>query len=220
MRYEISDLLISIEVSHQFAKTHKHGLELHGKWKLFEPTKFIYSFFSFNMIYSIDWESTLEKNKIRYKTNVSAKKLFHDTIHFITAYDENIFEKELEKLDPTRKMYSVINKMTYDRNSNRESELTYNTIAQDFKKAAQKFSEFHSLNSDDHFKLLQMSYAVRNNIFHGEKKATQMIETGQRERLIHYTNIILATNESFFEVMKNKHFYRRIENSEVYENII
>ena len=33
-------------------------------WKLFEPSKFIYSYFTFNMIYEIDWiESPRRRNE-------------------------------------------------------------------------------------------------------------------------------------------------------------
>jgi len=143
-----------------------------------------------------------------------------DTIKFISDFDESLFETELSKLDPKRELYTIISKMTNDRNSNRKSEFTNNTIAHDFKIASKKFSDYQSLNSVDHFDLLQMSYTVRNNIFHGEKKAMQMIEAGQRKRLLHYANIILATNEAFFEVMRRKYDYRRMENWEVSDNII
>jgi hypothetical protein len=64
-----------------------------------------------------------------------------------------------------------------------------------------------------------MSYTVRNNLFHGEKKANQMKERGHRNRLLHYGNIILAANESFFEVMKEFYNYRRIESWEVQDNL-
>jgi hypothetical protein len=219
MHDKIIDILNSIEISHLFAKNHKHGLELYGEWKLFEPTKFVYAFFSFNMIYSIDWDSTINLNRINYNNN-KAKILFIHIINFITDFDVELFENELSKFDPERKLYNVIRKMTDDRNSNKLSEFTNNTIAQDFKMASKKFSAREKLNSDDHFDLLQMAYTVRNNIFHGEKKAMDMVEAGQRDRLLHYANIILATNESFFEVMRRKYGYKRIENYEVADNII
>ena len=60
---------------------------------------------------------------------------------------------------------------------------------------------------------------IRNNLFHGEKKAHQMKEQGHINRLFHYANIILATNESFFEVMKNKYNYRRMEDWEIHNNL-
>lgn len=220
MNKRIIEYLNSIEISHLFSKNHNHGLELYGKWNLFEPTKFVYAFFSFNMIYSIDWGTSLSLNRLTYFNNMRAKTLFIDTIKFITDFDEDLFEIQLSKLDPERKLYYVISKMTEDLNSNKLSEFTNNTIAQDFKIASKKFSDREPLNSDDHFDLLQMVYTVRNNIFHGEKKAMQMVEAGQRERLLHYANIILATNEAFFEVMERKYGYRRMENWEVTDNII
>jgi hypothetical protein len=94
-----------------------------------------------------------------------------------------------------------------------------NTIAQDFMRASKKFTDCINLDADDHFDLMQMSYTVRNNLFHGEKKAYQMREKGHRNRLLHYGNIILATNESFFETLKNKFNYRRIENYEIQDNL-
>jgi hypothetical protein len=219
MNQRLIEYLNSIEISHLFSKNHKHGLEFNGQWNLFEPTKFVYAFFAFNMVYSIDWETSISLNRIQYFNN-RAKSQFVDTIKFISDFDESLFETELSKLDPKRRLYAVISRMTYDRNSSKKSEFTNNTIAQDFKIASKKFSDYQSLNSDDHFDLLQMSYTVRNNIFHGEKKAMQMIEAGQRERLLHYANIILATNEAFFEVMRRKCSFRRMENWEVTDNII
>jgi hypothetical protein len=46
-----------------------------------------------------------------------------------------------------------------------------------------------------------------------------MKEKGHRKRLIHYANIILATNDSFFEVMKRNFSYSRVENWEILDNI-
>lgn len=219
MNSRIIEYLQSVEISHLFAKNHNHGVERSGRWDLFEPTKFVYAFFAFNMIYSVDWKSTMEEGKIIYLNNIKAKDLFLETIEFIGDYDDKLFESELEKLDPKRQIFAVISNMTFDRNSNKTSEFTGNTIAQDFKNAAKKFSDSNPLNADDHFDLLQMSYTVRNNIFHGEKKAKQMIEQGQRKRLLHYANILLATNEAFFEVMKHAYQFRRIENWEVQDNL-
>lgn len=44
------------------AKEFKHGIKKHSEWAFFEPTKFIYAFFTFNSLYSIDWkDSVLQK---------------------------------------------------------------------------------------------------------------------------------------------------------------
>ena len=53
---------------------------------------------------------------------------------------------------------------------------------------------------------------VRNNIFHGTKTTIEMSENFQRERLEIYTNILIATNEMLFRVLK-KHTGFKLRNS-------
>lgn len=223
MNNRIVSNLQSIEISHSFAVNYNHGVQLHGKWDLFEPTRFVYAFFAFNMIYAIDWELTLNQNRLNYQRTGSdnhAKDQILALIEFIYDYDNGLFEKALEKLDIKRELFSVVSKMETDYNSSRSnSRNTGNSISQDFLVASRKFSDGISLSVDDQFDLLQMSYTVRNNLFHGQKKAHQMKEKGHRNRLLHYGNIILATNESFFDVMKEFYNYRRIESWEVQDNL-
>lgn len=215
--------LQSIEISHSFALNYNHGVKMNGKWDMFEPTRFVYAFFAFNMIYAIDWETTISQNRIFYHTGINgkyAKEQIQLLIDFIYYKDERVFEKALANLDESRLLYSVVSKMDTDYNSSKmSSRSTGNTIAEDFLIAAKRFSQRIDLSQDNHFDLLQMSYTVRNNLFHGEKKAHDMKEKGHRNRLLHYGNIILATNESFFEIMKNNFNYRRIEMWEVEDNI-
>ena len=223
MNYEIKSNLHSIEISHSLAMEYIHGVQMDGDWDFFEPTRFIYAFFAFNMIYSIDWNLTLKKNRLMYQRKGIenyAKNQFQSVINFVFDNDDKAFENALEFLDKSRELYSVVSTMEMDHNSNRKSTRnTGNTISQDFLSASKKFSHNIDLLASDHFDLLQMSYTVRNNLFHGEKKAHQMKEQGHRNRLLHYGNIILATNESFFKVMKSHFQYKRIENWEVLDNL-
>jgi maltoporin len=75
-----------------------------------------------------------------------------------------------------------------------------------------------NISIEDHYKLIIFCYQVRNNIFHGLKKATEMIESGQRDRLLNYSQIILATIEMFFEILKTKHNYWLATEDELKEN--
>jgi len=223
MNHRIISTLQSIEISHSFAMNYNHGVEMHGKWDSFEPTRFVYAFFAFNMIYAIDWKLTLIENRLKYQRTSSenyAKDQFQSLIDFVFDHENLAFENALKFLDQNRELFSVVSTMEEDYNSSRKSNRnTGNSIAQDFLTASKKFSAGIELLASDHFDLLQMSYTVRNNLFHGEKKAHQMKEKGHRNRLLHYGNIILATNESFFEVMKTQYNYRRIENWEVQDNL-
>jgi hypothetical protein len=223
MNHRITSTLQSIEISHSFAMNYKHGVEMHGKWDSFEPTRFVYAFFAYNMIYAIDWKLTTKKDWLNYQRASSenyAKDQFLSLIDFVFTNDNKAFENALEVLDKNRELYSVVSTMEEDYNSSRKSNRnTGNTIAHDFLMASKKFFDRIDLIASDHFDLLQMSYTVRNNLFHGEKKAQQMREKGHRNRLLHYGNIILATNESFFEVMKHHFGYNRVENWEVQDNV-
>lgn len=226
MNRKIIDYLQSVEISHAFAMNYNHGIQsinIQGKWDLFEPTRFVYAFFALNMIYSIDWTRTIYSNSIKYhnyRSGKTAQDQILEVIDFINSNDNELFQECLLKFDPKRELFSVVSKMDTDHNSTRPSRRDgKNTIAQDFLLASEKFSNIINLNTEDHFDLMQMSYTVRNNLFHGEKKAYQMREKGHRNRLLHYGNIILATNESFFETLKNKFGYRRIENYEIQDNL-
>ena len=91
MTYKITEYLNSIEISHLFAKNYNHGVQSMGKWDLFEPTRFVYAFFAFNMIYAIDWQSTILKNKLVYHKNFNdntAKKQIQQ------LQQENNYEQE------------------------------------------------------------------------------------------------------------------------------
>ena len=223
MNHRITSTLQSIEISHAFAMNYNHGVQIQGNWDSFEPTRFVYAFFAFNMIYAIDWKLTMKKDCLNYQRTSSenyAKVQFLSVIEFVFNYDNKAFENALEVLDKKRELYRVVSTMDKDYNSSKKSNRnTGNSIAADFLISSKKFSDKIDLLESDHFDLLQMSYTVRNNLFHGEKKAHQMREKGHRNRLLHYGNIILATNESFFEIMKTNHNYRRIENWEVQENV-
>ena len=223
LRYSINSILQSIEISHSFARDFRHGIETTDGWDMFEPTRFVYAFFAFNMLYEIDWECTLIEMSIQkhaYKGITKTKPQIEKLVEFIYESDSQIFEKTLLKIDAKRELFGVVSEMEFDKNSNKASHLNYSEkIAQSFKYSAEKFSNGITLDVKDHFSLLEMSYAVRNNLFHGEKKAHKMKEQGHRNRLFHYGNIILATNESFFEVMKENYNYRRMERGEVQDNL-
>ena len=223
MNSSIKDFLQSVEISNAFSKDHLHGIKTSDEWDVFEPTRFVYAFFAFNMLYEVDWESTMESGHLRYlqaKKIRYAKDQIKELIEFIFRNDPEAFERALVTFDPERKIYDSVKHFYPDKNTEGKSKLNNSlTISRAFLGSAQKFSNEETLTVDDWFYLLEMSYAVRNNLFHGEKKANKMKEQGHRERLMHYGNILLATNEAFFEVVRSDFGYRRTENWEVNDNL-
>ena len=46
---------------HLVTKDFKHIIEYEpGSWKMIEPSKFVYSYFSFNTFYNFDWQKSCE----------------------------------------------------------------------------------------------------------------------------------------------------------------
>ena len=67
MNNKIISNLQNVEISHAFAVNYNHGVQMYGKWDLFEPTRFVFAFFAFNMIYAIDWNLSFNSNRIIYQ---------------------------------------------------------------------------------------------------------------------------------------------------------
>ena len=98
------DYLKSVEISHSFAMNYNHGVQsinTNGKWDLFEPTRFVYAFFAFNMIYAIDWESTMQQNGLKYQSRGSdnfTKIQIQSVINFVYKLENDAFETAANSL--------------------------------------------------------------------------------------------------------------------------
>lgn len=217
------DTLRSIEISHLFAKSINHGLERSsGKWMPFEPTRFIYGFFAFNMLYEIDWDRSMDESKIRRhrEQELKAKHRIHSLLNFIHETDAYEFENSLLAFDPSRELYNNVHKIEHDGNVGMKSWLcTGRSKMEEFLIASKRFSMSEMMGLNDHIAMIEIAYAVRNNLFHGEKKAEKLKEAGHRKRLKCYGDIILATNESLFNTIKKRYGYRRTDLWELEENI-
>ena len=73
-----------------------------GAWKMFEPSKFIYSFFTFNSVYSINWQESIQQNNIiddidSFQNRVIDNKIIpiqeKDKINALVIFIFNIYPK-------------------------------------------------------------------------------------------------------------------------------
>lgn len=218
------DLLRNINLSYLFAKTLNHGIASDfNNWKLFEPSKFIFTFFSFNMLYDIDWELTSKDNRVIYVSNATATEKIVKLLDFIYSHatNDSAFFDCYTKYDNGYIICSHLNDIRIDRRINFTDTnplvKSNKTYLENYKDALQNLRQ-GKITLIDHYKLIAFTYQIRNNIFHGAKKATMMIQSGQRERLIDYTNILLATIDVFFDIMHNKFEYTLATKSELDEN--
>ena len=221
---KIKSTIKSINISHLFAGKLNHGISQGvTDWKIFEPSKFIYSFFTFNMIYEIDWKQTFNRNRIWDYRNDSVFTSFkiENLLEFIYNKTSKSFKDYYLKYDQHFDLVDNSEKISQDYNIGRtgyskhlDVELSYH---ENYKVALNNFKK-DNFNISDHYKILMFSYQIRNNIFHGLKKATEIIDGGQRKRLLDYSHIILATNEMFFDVLKEHYNYQLAKEDEMKEN--
>ena len=57
---DLEQTILNLHRVHSISRDYNHALELKDDWKIFEPTKFIYAYFTFNLLYNIDWKSSFD----------------------------------------------------------------------------------------------------------------------------------------------------------------
>lgn len=236
MKPEITSDLKSIEISYRFAKQLEHGISYkRSNWRLFEPSKFIYSFFAFNMVYEIDWPRSFSANDfLEFDSNRTryAKEKIYKLVQFLHKHgNEEVFLGLLKEQFQVEQRYDTLTLaqmvessrfISRDKNITKVDRLEFlktpeRTYLSNFIGALNRLNG-EEFGVQDHYFLLIFCYQVRNNIFHGTKKATQMKEDGQRLRLLYYSQIILATLEMFFRIAESKFHYNRADEFEIKEN--
>jgi len=184
-------------------------------WRPFSPSRFIYSYFTFNSIYGFDWQNCVEKQSainwepdekrrlpneidqikpllkfclypLEIKTPVKYSQLLKKQLSMFSISDPFQF---LEKIDSS--------------NESKKTKGLRKAFPGSFKNIYypnENLDVFYSsLCSVIHF-----IKDVRNNIFHGTKTRIEMQDTPQQTRLLIYTSVINAINGLFFLVIESK----------------
>ena len=195
---------------HSVALKLKHAVKYGNEknWTSFAPSKFVYSFFVFNGLYSIDWKKSVETDelieweihlkggdfaKIQEMKNFIGEDKFNDSLaKYIEKYLKMLgmnVENAREHLENVSSSSQIVEKMV-----NRFT--SYDLIASfDNVMKGQDFCE--SLGQ-----ILFFVFHVRNNVFHGTKKLLPRTSDSQNKRLKVYTAVLLAVNDLLFEVVE------------------
>lgn len=212
----ISQQLNDLYNLHQACQKLQHGVrEGSGDWGLFWPSYFIYSYFTFNSIYTTDWSKSITENALsewstyidgeERENSVGDAKRIRGLINF--AYDVlDIEAPGLYMLYLRERVREIINpeaellKINPDR-------YTSNLI-NGFREKFSLVLNDRSLTISNHRKsvqdLLYFVHLVRCNVFHGRKTTLQMMDSGQQTRLRIYAAIMESANELFFLAMERK----------------
>lgn len=206
MKKEIKDL----HKLHSVTKDFNHIIEYRpGSWKMFEPSKFIYSFFAFNTFYNYDWNESIEsKNLVAYsmENKFTESQKFKRMIDFIFNYfqdtdSKGFVEKILSpnKSEKPRRKDELIRALDGITSDNRIKESERKSFKKEFEKLLEDEKILKGKLKND---LLRFVYLVRNNIFHGNKTTIEMANRDQRYRLDIYSSILIATNELLFKAIE------------------
>ncbi|TKJ32888.1 MAG: hypothetical protein CEE38_21955 [Planctomycetes bacterium B3_Pla] len=179
-------------------------------WRLFRPSKFIYSYFAFNSIYSFDWEKSIElyspmrwgstEDENHPKEEDQIKAIVKFSCQSLGSQAPLQFIRILKGQLQNYKITKPIEALRDIRPSNESKRVKglRNAFPGNFKTLFQS----PDLTQDSLLSSLSgsLSYiqSVRNNVFHGSKTSIQMDDRRQQERLLIYAALVNSLCELFF----------------------
>jgi hypothetical protein len=219
------------ELSFLFARYTNHGKENLTGWSIFEPTRFMYLFQTFNIIYDYEWQNLNnnyenfienlyncnkdEENRIFAKSKISNLHSFikdNSEVNYIKLSIKNfIFEQNNQKIvDKFKQTSSEITNIKYNE---KELKFILKNITSKENWDANLVSSRH--NIDFIIELLKYLYQIRNNLFHGNKKIDSLLSKSQLDRIEFYNKFLEAYVECFFKHLESKFNYNRITKSQL-----
>jgi len=196
----------SLDLDHAIREASSPELD----WRPFSPSRFVYSFFTFNSIYSFNWKESIRTNSSRSWEKDSegrrpeeidqAKSLVDFSIDYLGEDSPEQFRDELKD---RLQLFNVSDPITALENivaSNESKRIK--GLRKDFPSRVKTLLESRNLRPDvlqaSLYGSLAFIQTVRNNVFHGSKTRIQMQDEQQQERILIYTAILNSTCEMFF----------------------
>ena len=194
--------LDTIKVQH--AIKYYHNLE----WKEYNPTHFMYVYFLFNTLYSIDWKESLTNGNI--KPYQKSQKLYETTKYnnminfcfedpnFYIAFRPR-FIKLITSLLKEEEIKEIIETISPDEGPIKNIN-NYNI--RNFRKSLKDLLSYERMFKQSTIKeIISFIYQIRNNIFHGTKTLQDMLNVEHQRKLYLYSHFIIATNQMLFSYL-------------------
>jgi hypothetical protein len=174
-------------------------------------TAFVYGFFLYNSLYSIDWESTLSSDKITYhpddKSEGFKQQQFEDFIRKLAEADPAAVRRSFATLgsigedaswtevvpDPS---ISVVDGSEFFLRLNQLSGFVRGSNEEVASNLGRIFSRIQSCRL--------FVYQVRNNVFHGTKSLGQIWDKKQLKRIETYQKFLQCLVSCFFELARSE----------------
>lgn len=197
----------------------------------YEPSMFVYSYFTFNTLFNIDWEGTKSNGYVkiiwpdRSTQNTSERErikmyieyLFNGNImplermteifrssvlYLVKAYG---MEKKDCEINKDKKLWidNQLEHFAYSSVSggDRETVFTYTRVSS-FRTMLKKILDGRALVSKENlYELADLIYDVRCNMFHGAKSPDCYSYNCQSERFVIYASILCGINQMLFAIL-------------------
>lgn len=203
--------------------SYKHAIqEVDEKWELFIPTHFVYEFFIFNTLYSIDWKQSLSSKKIIHYRNFSFREEDKQLKYIDFIFNENFVSEYIDKfiqlfflnISATEIEENILKNIEDDRNSKKQiykirgsvRDSERDKVVSNFKYSIRYIIKNKKIDKTIIKNIITFIYKVRCNIFHGVKCFKELNSGFEREKLAFYSNILIAVNQmlfSYLDYLKN-----------------
>lgn len=228
---ETLERIDSLYAIHAISDRNRHGIRVDMNWREYPPTQFIYRYFGFNSLYSVDWQSS--RPDFLREWSISEDPLQQE-LDFEKPDDiDALTDSKSEPAKVAKYLQFIKNNSTQTEDIFRAvlqrelSSLQIGQIERSFSRAygigrtaEEKLREFPqkinllldtSIARGRFFNtlgnVLYVIGTVRNNIFHGTK-TIDMMDSNTFGRLRVYSAVIHAVTEPFFEIAKKSFDWR------------
>ena len=203
---KILEVVKDLKVLHEGAASIEHAIKK-PEWRSYSPTRFLYSFFAFNALYSVNWGTSLNLGKLyyykgrdyteSYKFGKYLDFCFEDS-NFVDIYSEFFYNYVTTNFRVDR-ILKELNEIKLD------NKFTGNIYDEDFilefQGACEDCLKGRHFNKENCQVIVNFIYKIRCNIFHGVKTLAELHDKSQQKRIEIYTDIIVAINQMIFSYL-------------------
>ena len=174
--------------------------------KPYEPTFFLYVFFSFNILYDIDWAKSIEEGELVDAT-VSDEDRIRDLVNFCFPVEDSFPDLffssfydivTLRANGEVKRILRAMDSIIVDNIKINAGHAT--NCKSDFRNLLTR-KGFTCRNAKD---LAKFIYKVRCNLVHGTKTFDDLKNPKQRERILYYSFFLIALQHMLFMRLENR----------------
>ena len=177
-----------------------------GEWQPYIPTNFVYGFFTFNTLYNIDWEESLNSGEVLSFSNGSEVEKWNAYITFcckdttfVETYCQHFINFIKHHYD-IKEVRDIIDTIERDEDTGNGRLKSYRVI-RDFRNACKNILIDGVCNKYILTDIVTLIYKVRCNLFHGIKTLKELNDEKHKEKLKLYSLFLIAINQMVFSYL-------------------